>query len=94
MSTAAPPWGTTRMGPFVESGPVPALTSVIDPETQVAVYYDDKGRKLEMGAHGTSTNTSTPTTTGGGGGDGQSGGQAQPSDIDSMPANDQDQGTG
>ncbi|MCX4747259.1 putative ATP-grasp-modified RiPP [Kitasatospora sp. NBC_01287] len=92
MSTTAPPWGTTRMGPFVESGPVPAITSVIDPETQVAVYYDDQGREIEMGAHGTSTNTSTPTTTGGG--DGRSGEHAQPSDIDSMPANDQDQGTG
>ncbi|MGF1430851.1 putative ATP-grasp-modified RiPP [Kitasatospora sp. LaBMicrA B282] len=91
MSTAAP-WGTTRMGPFVESGRLPVLTSVIDPESQVAVYYDDQGRAVEMGAHGTSTETSTPTSTGGG--DGRSGEQNQPTDIDSVPANDQDQGTG
>ncbi|MBB4923829.1 putative ATP-grasp target RiPP [Kitasatospora kifunensis] len=71
---------------------MPAITAVIDPETQVAVYYDDQGREMDMGVHGTSTNTSTPTTTGQG--DGQSGQQNQPTDIDSMPANDQDQGTG
>jgi putative ATP-grasp target RiPP len=76
------------MGPFVESGPVPAITAVIDPETQVAVYYDDQGRTVEMGKHGTSTDSSTPTSTGGG--DGQSGGQAQPTDSDSITSNDQD----
>ncbi|GAA2238090.1 hypothetical protein GCM10010430_18890 [Kitasatospora cystarginea] len=92
MTFTEPPWGTTRMGPFVTAEPVPAYTAVIDPETQVAIYIDEQGRRVEMGAHGTSTNTSTPTTTGQG--DGQSGQQNQPSDIDSMPANDQDQGTG
>ncbi|MEV7356466.1 putative ATP-grasp-modified RiPP [Kitasatospora sp. NPDC088264] len=90
MTTA--PWGTTRMGPYPDTRSVPAVSAVIDPETQVAVFVDDQGRKVEMGAHGTSTETSTPTNTGGG--DGQSGGQSAPTDMDSMPANDQDQGAG
>ncbi|MFJ7274016.1 putative ATP-grasp-modified RiPP [Kitasatospora sp. NPDC098663] len=90
MTTA--PWGTTRMEPYPESSPIPALTPVIDPETQVAVFVDEHGRTVELGAHGTSTETSTPTSTGGG--DGQSGQQNAPTDMDSMPANDQDQGTG
>ncbi|WP_327064747.1 putative ATP-grasp-modified RiPP [Kitasatospora sp. NBC_01302] len=90
MTTA--PWGTTRMGPYAESSPIPALTPLIDPETQIAVIVDEHGRTVELGAHGTSTNTSTPTNTGGG--DGQGGGQNTPTDMDSIPANDQDQGTG
>lgn len=88
MTTA--PWGTTRMGPYADSPAIPALTPVIDPETQMAVIVDQHGRTVEMGAHGTSTNTSTPTSTGGGDGQG-----ANPTtDMDSIPANDQDQGTG
>ncbi|MFE0462268.1 putative ATP-grasp-modified RiPP [Kitasatospora sp. NPDC058965] len=92
MSTTTPPWGTTRMAPFEVSEPLPATTPVIDPTTQVAVHYDDHGHRVDLGAHGTSTNTTTPTSTGGG--DGQSGTQNQPTDMDSLPANDQDQGTG
>ncbi|MFJ2577334.1 putative ATP-grasp-modified RiPP [Kitasatospora aureofaciens] len=88
----APPWGTTRMRPYLDTGPVAALTAVIDPKTQVAVYFDDQGRTVEMGKHGTSTNTSSPTNTGGG--DGQGGGQNQPTDMDSIQTNDQDQGGG
>ncbi|MFJ1936894.1 putative ATP-grasp-modified RiPP [Kitasatospora sp. NPDC088160] len=88
---SVPPWGTTRMGPFQETEPVPRLTAVIDPETQVAVYFDDQGRKIELGAHGTSTNATGPTSTGGG--DGKSGKQNQPTDVDTMTSNDQDQGT-
>ncbi|WP_371479935.1 putative ATP-grasp-modified RiPP [Kitasatospora sp. NBC_00315] len=84
------PWGITRMEPYPDADPLPALTAVIDPQTQVAVYVDDQGRTVEMGAHGTSTNTSTPTSTGGG--DGQ--GSNPSTDQDSIPSNDQDQGTG
>ncbi|MFG2905084.1 putative ATP-grasp-modified RiPP [Kitasatospora sp. NPDC048286] len=89
MATA--PWGTTRMRPYPDTTPIPAVSAVIDPETQMAVFVDDQGRKVEMGAHGTSTETSAPTNTGGG--DGQSGGQNTPTDMDSMSSNDQDQGT-
>ncbi|MFD4397186.1 putative ATP-grasp-modified RiPP [Kitasatospora sp. NPDC058478] len=85
------PWGTTRMTPFQETKPVPRLTVVIDPETQVAVYFDDQGRRVELGAHGTSTDTSGPTSTGAG--DGKSGKQNQPTDVDSISSNDQDQGS-
>ncbi|MFF0388067.1 putative ATP-grasp-modified RiPP [Kitasatospora sp. NPDC004615] len=80
------------MEPYAPTVAVPQYTPVIDPKTQIAVIVDEHGRTVEMGAHGTSTNTSTPTSTGGG--DGQSGGQAAPTDLDSMQANDQDQGTG
>ncbi|MEV8325884.1 MULTISPECIES: putative ATP-grasp-modified RiPP [unclassified Kitasatospora] len=89
-----PPWGTTRMRPYPDTEPVPGLIAVIDPETQVAVYFDGEGRQVTMGAHGTSTDTSSPTSTGQGGGDGNSGGQAAPTDMDSITSNDQDQGTG
>ncbi|BAJ26560.1 MULTISPECIES: putative ATP-grasp-modified RiPP [Kitasatospora] len=92
MTTTPAPWGTGRMAPYAPTTTVPQYTPVIDPETQIAVIVDEHGRTVEMGAHGTSTNTSTPTNTGGG--DGQNGGQNTPTDMDSMPANDQDQGTG
>ncbi|WP_457027878.1 putative ATP-grasp-modified RiPP [Kitasatospora sp. P5_F3] len=92
MTTTPAPWGTQRMAPYAPTAIVPQYTPVIDPETQIAVIVDKHGRTVEMGAHGTSTNTSTPTNTGGG--DGQGGGQNAPTDMDSMPANDQDQGTG
>ncbi|RKT11075.1 putative ATP-grasp target RiPP [Streptomyces sp. 1114.5] len=61
MTTA--PWGTTRMAPYPESSPIPALTPVIDPETQIAVVVDEHGRTVELGGHGTSTSGLTPTTT-------------------------------
>ncbi|MFD9685200.1 putative ATP-grasp-modified RiPP [Kitasatospora sp. NPDC059088] len=89
-----PPWGTTRMRPYPDTTPALGLTAVIDPQTQVAVYFDHEGRRAEMGAHGTSTDSSTPTSTGQGGGDGNSGGNAAPTDSDSITSNDQDQGTG
>ncbi|MEU3563694.1 putative ATP-grasp-modified RiPP [Kitasatospora sp. NPDC006786] len=85
------PWGATRMRPFADTPPWPALTPVIDPDTQVAVFHDEQGRTVELGKHGTSTDRTGPTSTGGGGGDGQSGGQAQPTDVDTVTSNDQDQ---
>ncbi|TQF04373.1 putative ATP-grasp-modified RiPP [Kitasatospora acidiphila] len=89
-NTVPAPWGTTRMRPYADTPPVAALTAAIDPRTQVAVFHDQQGRTVEMGKHGTSTDTSAPTSTGGGDGDGQSGGQSQPTDLDSITANDQD----
>ncbi|MFJ6141675.1 putative ATP-grasp-modified RiPP [Kitasatospora sp. NPDC092286] len=91
-NTVTAPWGTTRMRPYADAPPWPALTPVIDPGTQVAAFHDEQGRTVEMmGKHGTSTDQTGPTSTGGGGGDGQSGGQAQPTDVDTMTSNDQDQ---
>ncbi|MFJ6776538.1 putative ATP-grasp-modified RiPP [Kitasatospora sp. NPDC091257] len=90
-NAVAAPWGTTRMRPFADAPPWPALTPVIDPDTQVAVFHDERGRTVELGKHGTSTDQTGPTSTGGGGGDGQSGGQAQPTDVDTVTSNDQDQ---
>ncbi|MGW2377324.1 MULTISPECIES: putative ATP-grasp-modified RiPP [Kitasatospora] len=88
MTTA--PWGTTRMGPYPESSPFPALTPVIDPETQVAVFVDEHGHTVEMGAHGTSTSGLTPTTTSPGDGAGPGGA----TDADSTESYDQDQSSG
>ncbi|GHF51088.1 hypothetical protein GCM10018790_31110 [Kitasatospora xanthocidica] len=45
MTTA--PWGITRMGPYPESSPIPALTPVIDPETQVAGFVDEHTANLD-----------------------------------------------
>ncbi|MFJ5926438.1 putative ATP-grasp-modified RiPP [Kitasatospora sp. NPDC092948] len=89
--TVSIPWGATRMRPYSEASPCQVLTPVIDPDTQIAVFHDEQGRTVEMGKHGTSTDQTVPTSTGGGGGDGQSGGQAQPTDVDSVTSNDQDQ---
>ncbi|WP_405018193.1 putative ATP-grasp-modified RiPP [Kitasatospora sp. NBC_00070] len=83
------PWGTTRMAPYAETAPVPALTPLIDPETQIAVIVDEHGRTVELGTHGTSTSGVTPTSTGGG--DGKGPGQTAPSDADSHESYDQDQ---
>ncbi|MEV7360481.1 putative ATP-grasp-modified RiPP [Kitasatospora sp. NPDC091276] len=86
MTTA--PWGTTRMGPFTATVPVPQYTPVIDPETQIAVIVDEHGRTVELGGHGTSTSGLTPTTTTP---DGNPGG---PTDADSTESYDQDQSNG
>ncbi|MFE6053209.1 putative ATP-grasp-modified RiPP [Kitasatospora sp. NPDC056446] len=87
--TVTTPWGATRMRPYADAPPWPALTPVIDPRTQVAVFHDRQGRTVELGKHGTSTDQSGPTNTGAGG-DSQSGGQAQPTDVDTVTSNDQD----
>lgn len=55
------PWGTTRMAPYAETDPVPPLTPVIDPETQIAVIIDEHGRTVEL--HNTSSSTSNSTST-------------------------------
>lgn len=49
-----PPWGTTRMASYPSTAVIPAVTAVIDPETQVALLVDDAGRTVEAGKHGTS----------------------------------------
>ncbi|MEV7596670.1 putative ATP-grasp-modified RiPP [Kitasatospora sp. NPDC089797] len=88
MTTA--PWGTTRMGPYPHPGPAPTLTPVIDPETQIAMFLDEHGRTVELGAHGTSTSGLTPTTTSPGDGAGPGGA----TDADSTESYDQDQSSG
>ncbi|MFJ8472139.1 putative ATP-grasp-modified RiPP [Kitasatospora sp. NPDC094011] len=86
MTTA--PWGTTRMGPFTATVPVPQYTPVIDPDTQIAVIVDEHGRTVELGGHGTSTSGLTPTTTT------PDGNPGAPTDADSTESYDQDQSNG
>jgi putative ATP-grasp target RiPP len=63
MTQTPAPWGTQRMGPYAATTAIPQRTPVIDPETQIAVIVDEEGRRVELGAHGTSTSGLTPTTT-------------------------------
>ncbi|MEU2261548.1 putative ATP-grasp-modified RiPP [Streptomyces sp. NPDC019645] len=60
---AAAPWGVTRMAPYAETLPVPLLTAVIDPETQIAVVIDEHGQAVDL-HHGTGSGTSSSTSTG------------------------------
>ncbi|MER5493395.1 putative ATP-grasp-modified RiPP [Streptomyces sp. LE64] len=87
MTQKLAPWGVGRMGPYADAVPVPHQVPVIDPDTQIAVIVDDRGRTVELGAHGTSTNGLTPTTTMPG--DGAAPGGA--TDADSAESYDQDQ---
>ncbi|WP_316529558.1 putative ATP-grasp-modified RiPP [Kitasatospora brasiliensis] len=82
---AIAPWGTTRMEPFAATVPVPQFTPVIDPETQVAVFVDERGRTVDMGGHGTSTPGLTPTQTT------PDGNPKSPTDVDTTESYDQDQ---
>ncbi|WP_317440638.1 putative ATP-grasp-modified RiPP [Streptomyces collinus] len=83
--TTNEPWGASRLGHYAETAPVPAFTAVLDPETQIPVLVDTKGRTVEMGKHGTSTSSSSSTSTSGDGTQPGSGG-----DSDSVQSNDQD----
>ncbi|MGW2372933.1 putative ATP-grasp-modified RiPP [Kitasatospora sp. NPDC001683] len=57
------------MAPYAETNPVPLLTPVIDPETQIAVIIDGAGHMVELGnylatsspSNSTSTNVSSST---------------------------------
>lgn len=90
MTQTPAPWGTQRMGPYAETATIPKYTPVIDPETQIAVIVDERGRTVELGAHGTSTSGVTPTSTTPGDGAGPGGA----SDADSTESYDQDQSSG
>ena len=83
------PWGIGRMGPFAAITALPALTPVIDPETQIAIIVDENGRTVELGTHGTSTSGLTPTSTTPGDGAGPGGA----TDADSTESYDQDTAT-
>ncbi|NED11539.1 putative ATP-grasp-modified RiPP [Streptomyces sp. SID9124] len=87
MTQTIAPWGTQRMGPYADADEVPAYAPSIDPETQIAVTVDERGRTVELGSHGTSTSGLTPTSTSPGDGSGPGGA----SDADSTESYDQDQ---
>lgn len=54
------PWGLGRLAPYDSTALVPAYASVaIDPDSQLAVYFDATGQRFDMGAHGTSTGKET-----------------------------------
>ncbi|MFI6156916.1 putative ATP-grasp-modified RiPP [Kitasatospora sp. NPDC051170] len=84
------PWGISRMGPYAATATLPAFTSVIDPETQIAVSVDEHGRTVELGSHGTNTSGVTATQTVPGDGAKPGG----PTDADSYESYDQDQSNG
>ncbi|WP_435176272.1 putative ATP-grasp-modified RiPP [Actinacidiphila sp. bgisy145] len=75
------------MGPYTSTVAIPRCAPVIDPETQIAVIVDERGRTVELGDHGTSTSGVTPTTTTPGDGAGPGGA----TDADSAESYDQDQ---
>ncbi|MFE6765391.1 putative ATP-grasp-modified RiPP [Streptomyces sp. NPDC057689] len=78
------------MGPYADGDEVQAYVPVIDPETQIAIIVDERGRTVELGSHGTSTSGLTPTATSPGDGSGPGGA----SDADSTESYDQDQSSG
>lgn len=81
----ATPWGLTRMERYPNVIEVTGRAIALDPETQTTVYEDAKGRRLEMGKHGTGTGQETKTRTSRGDGNGPSNadeGHDQESDKD------------
>jgi putative ATP-grasp target RiPP len=59
------PWGMTRMTERLPVGPPGYDRVVLDPDTQLAVYYDAEGSPIEMGRHGTNFETKTVSMSGG-----------------------------
>ncbi len=66
------PWALRRMRPYPGWEAPGYARAVLDPETQTTRYFDEAGRPVEMGKHGTSTGTKPPTGTGGPDGNGPS----------------------
>jgi putative ATP-grasp target RiPP len=65
------PWGLTRMTDRFPGAPSFYASVVLDPATQLAVFYDGAGREIDMGKHGTNRAKGSGTMSGGGGdGDG------------------------
>ncbi|MEV5412598.1 putative ATP-grasp-modified RiPP [Thermopolyspora sp. NPDC052614] len=59
------PWGATRMTRFAGDGR-PAYASVeLNPDTQVARYFDVDGRLIRAGKHGTNKPQTVSQPTGG-----------------------------
>lgn len=68
MTTAAAPWGTTRLGLYPSITEVPYIRTEIDVDTQTTRYFDASGNRVEMGGHGTGTATANQTSTSSDGG--------------------------
>ncbi|NEA41460.1 putative ATP-grasp-modified RiPP [Streptomyces sp. SID11385] len=77
-----PPWGTTRLRPFPSVTVVPAVSTEIDPDTQLGIRRDRFGRVVEMGKHGTGTAVETSTITSPDGQNGNDQGHDQNTDQD------------
>ncbi|MFF4768074.1 putative ATP-grasp-modified RiPP [Streptomyces sp. NPDC001255] len=77
-----PPWGTTRLRPFPTTAVVPAVSTEIDPLTQLAVARDRSGRVVDLGGHGTGTAVETSTITSPDGQNGNDQGHDQSTDQD------------
>jgi putative ATP-grasp target RiPP len=59
------PWGFTRVTDRLPVTPSMFCGPVLDPATQTALYLDESGRPIDMGAHGTSKSQGTTTKSGG-----------------------------
>lgn len=62
------PWGLSRVTDRLPPSPLPYREVVLDPDSQTARYYDDQGRVIDMGRHGTNKQTGTASKSGGGDG--------------------------
>ncbi|MFH8614727.1 putative ATP-grasp-modified RiPP [Streptomyces sp. NPDC017979] len=84
MGTSAQPWGVRRLAPYPTSVVLPFAQVEIDPETQTAAYFDESGRRIDMGEggkHGTNRATASQTATGADGGGPQ---PPKPADTDAL----------
>jgi putative ATP-grasp target RiPP len=63
------PWGLTRVTDRLPATDPVYTPQALDPRTQVAVYLDDNGQVIEMGAHGTNKTKGTASMSGGGDGE-------------------------
>lgn len=68
--TFVAPWGSSRLAPYPATVQLPHASVTIDPDTQLGVRRDRRGRVVEMGQHGTSSATGTTTSTSPDGGQG------------------------
>ncbi|SDL72588.1 putative ATP-grasp target RiPP [Nonomuraea maritima] len=48
--TATRPWGMSRMTPHMEAVPLPWASTVLDEDTQLAIYRDGDGRPVPITA--------------------------------------------
>lgn len=59
------PWGATRMTPVTGDGRPSYARIELNPDTQVARYFDAAGRLIQAGKHGTNKPQTVSQPTGG-----------------------------
>jgi putative ATP-grasp target RiPP len=65
--TVRRPWGLSRMIDRLPEAAADFALVLLDPSTQLAVFFDDTGARIDMGRHGTNKSASSGTRSGGGG---------------------------